>query len=188
MLVLDADDCDVERLARGRDAFAEHAYLRDFASAAGGHEVERRHLVGDHAELRLQQPDERRQRVLHLLRVHGRRFVLLQGERVCLDDPVKALQLCLRLLDRLHFLNTSAVELRRSHAESYFTRSSFGLSRNSRPAFACGFPVRFSTPPGKQHPPPPPPPPTPLHSPPPPPPPPPSHTLPHRTPPAPHPG
>src|SRR5260221_10977121 len=153
MLVLDADDCDVERLARGRDAFAEHAYLRDFASAAGGHEVERRHLVGDHAELRLQQPDERRQRALHLLRVHGRRFVLLQGERVCLDDPVKALQLCLRLLDRLHFLNTSAVELRRSHAESYFTRSSFGLSRNSRPAFACGLPFRLTTSAVNPHPP-----------------------------------
>src|SRR5918912_2455363 len=101
---------DLERLAQRPDAFAERAHAHLLAPAARGGEVEHRDLVGEHAELRLQQSHERIERAADLHDEQAGVAALLGRQRQLLDQPVHALEPGRRLLQRLQLRQPRPVD------------------------------------------------------------------------------
>src|SRR5579862_3625920 len=99
--------------------------------ATPSHNHHRGHLIRDHAELVLEEPNERRPSAPHLRAINRGILIVLDSHSHLLNKPMHPLQLTLRGLKSLHFLGPRPIHPRASH---YFTRSIRGFGRASLPA------------------------------------------------------
>jgi hypothetical protein len=91
VLVLRLVRADLELRADLGDGLPQRSKHILIAPAAARHENERRNLVSDDSELRLEQADERRRRALDLLPKRPRVLLRPYRDRHALDDAVNAL-------------------------------------------------------------------------------------------------
>src|SRR5688572_14517079 len=103
---------DLELNADLRDRLTQRAQLSLIAAAACRDEQHGGDLIGNHTELALEHSDEWRCGSSKL-RTELRRVLLgANGHRHALDDPVDALHMRVRLVERIHLRLTGAIQLR----------------------------------------------------------------------------
>src|SRR5687767_14456225 len=111
VLFFDLVHRDVDRLAQQRDLLAQCPHLHLIAAAAAGRdEDEPGDLIGEKAELSLEEADERCRRSAHLHAEALRRLRVLLRDRHLLDDAVQALHLSGGLIQRRHLDLARAIQ------------------------------------------------------------------------------